>query len=174
MFHATSCPKRLQPSDYIDLSGLAQPVIALPCGRTRVVRNGSKIPFPPNTRGFFYYHTPPKAPPYVGELRFRCANSLEDFPNCKDLLSTDKFNPWSILLAAMATQTTYLSLREQLMLDDLASQTTRGSRRKHCTTHSVSDQNILSYITSASPFSSVSTVLTLRSIRQQKIELVFV
>ncbi len=125
---STLCPKRLQPSDYIDLSGLSRPIITLPCGRTVFQRgfnqSDRKVRFPPNKRGFLYYHTPPKAPPFVGELRFRCANSLEDFPNSKDLLSTDKFKPWSIPLSAMATQTTYLNLREQLMLDDLASQTT--------------------------------------------------
>ena len=83
-----------------------------------------RIQFPPNTHGFLYYHTPPKALPFVGELRFRCANSLEDFPNGKDLLSTDKFTPWSISLCALANKTTYLSLRGQLILDDFVSQTT--------------------------------------------------
>jgi len=122
---STLCPKRLQPSDYIDLSGLAQPAIVLPSGKTDLhgLNHDNKVPFPPNTRGFLYYHTPPKAPPFVGELRFRCANSLEDFPNGKDLLSTDKFNPWSISLNVLANQT-YPDLRGQLMLDDLVSQTT--------------------------------------------------
>src|SRR6266576_1923725 len=126
---STLCPKRLQPSDYIDLSGLLQPKLTLPCG-TMVFSKGfthhhdNEVPFPPNTRGFLYYHTPPKAPPFVGELRFRCANSLEDFPNGKDLLSTDKFNPWSIPLSSLANKTTYLTLRAQLMMDGLTSQTT--------------------------------------------------
>ncbi len=123
---STLCPKRLRPSDCIDLSGLLLPTIALPSGRTHFhgLNHDKKVRFPPNTRGFLYYHTPPKAPPFVGELRLRCANSLEDFPNGTDLLSTDKFTPWSMPLSAMATQTNYLSLRGQLMLDDLASQTT--------------------------------------------------
>ncbi len=95
---STLCPKRLQPSDYIDLSGMVKPSITLPSGKMHLCgpNHDSTVPFPPNTRGFLYYHNPPKAPPFVGELRFRCANSLEDFPNGKDLLSTDKFNPWSI------------------------------------------------------------------------------
>ena len=116
--------------------------------------------------------TPPKAPSFVSELRFRCANSLQDFPNGKDLLSTNKSNPWSISLSALANQTTYLNFREQLILGNLASQTmldtwvtTKG--------HTISDRNVLSYITFASPFSSVSTIVTLRSTRQQKIRLVF-
>ena len=71
--------------------------------------------FPPNTRGFLY-HTPPKAPPLVGELRFRCANSLQDFPNGKDLLSTNNFTHWLISLSVLATQNTYLFSR-RLMLE---------------------------------------------------------
>ncbi|KAF8347386.1 hypothetical protein F5887DRAFT_1172479 [Amanita rubescens] len=122
---STLCPKRLQPSDFIDISGLSAPSITLPCGKATIQGYNIKdLAFPPNTRGFFYYHTPPKAPPFVGELRFRCTNSLEDFPNGKDLLSINKFNPWSISLYALTHQIPYLSLREQLILDDLASQTT--------------------------------------------------
>ena len=123
---STLCPKRLQPSDCIDLSGLTQPVITLPCGITRLrgYNYNQKVPFPPNTRGFLYYHTPPKAPPFVGELRFRCANSLQDFPNGKDLLSMNNFTHWSIPLYALANQTTYLNAGGQLMLDDLVSQRT--------------------------------------------------
>jgi len=122
---STLCPKRLRPSDYIDISGLSKPIITLPYGTTslRGFNNNNIVPFPPNTRGFLYYHTPPRAPPFVSELRFRCANSLQDFPNGKDLLSTDKFNPWSISLCALANGTTY-PLRGQLMLDGLVSQTT--------------------------------------------------
>ncbi|KAF8347384.1 hypothetical protein F5887DRAFT_881885, partial [Amanita rubescens] len=128
--------------------------------------------FPPNTRGFLYYHTPPKAPPFVGELRFRCANSLEDFPNGKDLLSTDRFNPWSIPLSTLATQITYLNFRGQLILDGLTSQTTLDTWVTK--SHMVSDRDVPSCITFASPFSSVSTIVDLSSTQQQKIKLVFV
>ncbi|KAF8347387.1 hypothetical protein F5887DRAFT_28898 [Amanita rubescens] len=123
---STLCPKRLRPSDCIDISGLSTTSITLPCGSAllRGLNHYCKVPFPPNTRGFLYYHTPPKAPPFVGEIRFRCANSLQDFSNGKDLLSTDKFNPWSVPLPALANQTAWLNFRGQLMLDDLVSQTT--------------------------------------------------
>ncbi|KAF8347391.1 hypothetical protein F5887DRAFT_29070 [Amanita rubescens] len=123
---STLCPKRLKPSDFIDISGLFEPVITLPCRTTRLrgLKHDNKVPFPPNTRGFLYYHTPPKAPPFVGEIRFRCANSLQDFSNGKDLLLSDKFNPWSIPLPVLANQTAWLNFRGLLMLDDLASQTT--------------------------------------------------
>ena len=123
---STLCPKRLQPSDCIDLSGSWQPGIKSSFGSTRLRghNHDDKVPFPENTRGFLYYHTPPKAPPFVGELRFRCANSLEDFSNGKDLLSTNNFTPWSISLHALANNATNASLRKQLVLDDLVSQTT--------------------------------------------------
>ncbi|KAF8347421.1 hypothetical protein F5887DRAFT_955743 [Amanita rubescens] len=93
-FISTLCPKRFN-RDCIDISGLWSPTIALPYGTARAYHQ--KHPFPPNTRGFLYYHTPPKAPPFVGEICFRCAN------------------------------TTYLNFRGQLILDGLTSQTTLGT-----------------------------------------------
>ncbi|KAF8350383.1 hypothetical protein F5887DRAFT_1069407 [Amanita rubescens] len=123
---STLCPMRLQPSDCIDLSGLIRPRLSLPCGVTAILgypNITSKSFFPQNTRGFLYYYTPPKAPPLAGEVRFRCANSLKDFPNGKDLLSINKFTPWSIPLYALANRVSYSGIREQLMLDDLVSQT---------------------------------------------------
>ncbi|KAF8350363.1 hypothetical protein F5887DRAFT_875969, partial [Amanita rubescens] len=74
--------------------------------------------------GFFYYYTPPKAPPLVGEIRFRCASSLDDFHEAKDLLSKDRFTPWSISLHDVANHSARTNLRKQLMHDDLVSQTT--------------------------------------------------
>ena len=81
------------------------------------------LPFPPNTRGFFYYYTPPKAPPLVGEIRFRCASSLGDFHEAKDLLSKDRFTPWSISLHDLVNHSDRTNLRKQLIHDDLVSQT---------------------------------------------------
>jgi hypothetical protein len=43
-----------------------------------------------NTRGFLYYHTPPKAPPLAGEVRFRLANDLDKFHDGEDLLAENK------------------------------------------------------------------------------------
>ncbi|KAF8350352.1 hypothetical protein F5887DRAFT_1125899 [Amanita rubescens] len=123
---STLCSKRLKPSDCIDLSGTSRPCLTLPCGRTRIGYpkiNGTGS-FPPNTRGFFYYHTPPKAPPVAGELRFRCASNLVDFHSGKDLVLTDKFTPWSIPLYALANLVSYARWREQLVLDNLVTQAT--------------------------------------------------
>lgn len=79
--------------------------------------------FPPNTRGFLYYYTPPKAPPLVGELRFRLANDLDGFHDGEDLLSVNKA-PWSIPLYALANRSSRFILRDKLLIDDLVSQAT--------------------------------------------------
>ena len=123
---STLCPKRLQTSDCVDISSRTSASVKLQCG-TSYIRYGNTNTdrFPPNTRGFFYYHTPPKAPPLVGEIRFRCASTLDDFHNGEDLLSKDKFQtPWSIPLYALASYADYAKWREQLVLDNLVTQAT--------------------------------------------------
>ena len=123
---STLCSKRLKPTDYVDLSGRSRVNVTLPCGPTFLGYPKINVAghFPPNTRGFFYYYTPPKAPPLVGELRFRCASNLDDFHNGKDLALKDKFTPWSIPLYALANHVTYAKWREQLILDNLVTQAT--------------------------------------------------
>ena len=126
---STLCPKRLQPSDCVDISSRSWATVKLQCGASHVRYNESNWnatgPFPPNTRGFFYYHTPPKAPPLIGEIRFRCANTLDDFHNGEDLLSKDKFQtPWSIPLYTLANYAYYAKWGEQLVLDNLVTQAT--------------------------------------------------
>jgi len=123
---STLCSKRLKPTDYVDLSGRSRVNVTLPCGPTFLGYPKINVAghFPPNTRGFFYYYTPPKAPPLVGELRFRCASNLDDFHNGKDLVLKDKFTPWSIPLYALANHVSYAKWREQLILDNLVTQAT--------------------------------------------------
>ena len=123
----TFCPKRLRPSDHFDFSGMMRPYLRLRVASGTRVRLGytpARDVFPPNTRGFLYYYTPPKAPLLAGELRFRCANNLEGFSNGKDLLCPDKFNPWSIPLHELANRASFVTLAEQLMFDGLVSQIT--------------------------------------------------
>jgi hypothetical protein len=81
------------------------------------------LAFSPNTRGFLYYHTPPKAPPLVGEVRFRLANDLDKFHDGEDLLTPNKA-PWSIPLYALANRSGRSILRDKLLLDGLISQMT--------------------------------------------------
>lgn len=122
---STLCPKRLYPSDLTDLSGVAHPKVKLPCGKTLLYYHGYQlkfVPFPPGTRGFLYYHSPPKAPPFIGEVRFRLASDLDSFHNGVDLLSADKPFPWSISALALANQSTYANLRKQLLTDGVVSE----------------------------------------------------
>jgi len=147
---STICSKRLQPSDCVDISSSLQTYVTLPCGTGRLLGYPTSLDrFPPNTRGFFYYYTPPKAPPLVGELRFRCASNLEDFHNGKDLVLKDKFTPWSVSLFALANLVVFAKWREQLILDNLVTRTTldkwvtvrQGYRPK------VGDRPVLYYLT---------------------------
>ena len=123
------CPNRLHPADHIDISGIRRPTVTLASGtqflnyaRDSDNDTRSRLPFPPDTRGFLYYYTPPKAPPLAGEIRFRRANNLDSFHDGKDLLSADKI-PWSISLFSLANQSTHVSLREQVLTDKLVSPT---------------------------------------------------
>jgi hypothetical protein len=44
-----------------------------------------RFPFPPGTRGVFYYHQPPGRPSIAGELRFRVCDSVSHFFDGTDL-----------------------------------------------------------------------------------------
>lgn len=86
-------------------------------------RQGGKImKFPPETRGFLYYHKPPKAPPLVGDIRFRFAQNLTGFDDGMDLLSP-KSRPWHVSLLVLATVPRYAAVREQLMQEGLITPT---------------------------------------------------
>ena len=103
---STLRPERLRPLDYIDLSDKTVSVVTFPsCGAVTLKYDFDKYlwPFPPNMRGFLYYHTPPKAPPLVGEIRFRIASHLDNFHDGEDLLSRDK-TPWSISPFSLANR----------------------------------------------------------------------
>ena len=123
---STLCSNYLRTLDRIDVSGIKYPTLTLPLGAQSLTYARdyyNRLQFPPNTRGFLYYYTPPKAPPLVGEVRFRLANHIDNFHDGKDLLSVEKI-PWSISLFALANHSTHSSLREQLLADGLVSQTT--------------------------------------------------
>lgn len=64
---------------------------------------GSGKPFPPNTRGFFYYHSPASMPLTAGEIRFRLTQSAspKDFCAGLDLLLPNGL-PWSLPLVRLA------------------------------------------------------------------------
>ncbi|KAF7967788.1 hypothetical protein HWV62_33023 [Athelia sp. TMB] len=140
-------PDGIQATDFIDLSlasalphqfdirvqregKLSHPVplrysYSRPAGHTHK-------PFPPETRGYLYYHTPASSGyrpihPASGQLRFRLAptNDLSCFANGTDLLRPDGL-PWSIPLLCMldpAHATAYLPLRELLLAEGLVTPT---------------------------------------------------
>ena len=56
-----------------------------------------KIPFPPATKGVFYYHLSPGSPPQAGELRFKKCDSALQFHKGEDL-QVDLGQPWSLPL----------------------------------------------------------------------------
>ena len=123
---STLCPKRLPPADFVNLSGRLQPRVTVPRFGTAqffyAIDNVAHRlkPFPPGTHGFFYYYTPPKAPPFVGEVRFRRASDPDSFEGGKDLLSPDE-TPWSLSLYALANRGSHAVLRNQLVHDGLIS-----------------------------------------------------
>lgn len=52
-----------------------------------------RFPFPPGTRGVFYYHQPPDRPSIAGELRFRVCDSVSHFFDGTDQ-TTEWGSPW--------------------------------------------------------------------------------
>ena len=125
---STLCPKRLPPADFVSLSGRVQPRLTLPqFGTTQLLYgldNATRLwmPFPPDSDGFLYYYTPPKAPPFVGEIRFRRASNPESFHDGEDLMTMEK-TPWSLPLYDLANRGSYAVLRNQLVHDGLVSPT---------------------------------------------------
>src|SRR4051812_26499937 len=118
MWHiSTLDPERLLPSDYMDLSGHFN---RTPLRKTELSYSGSPIPFPPNTRGFFYYHRDPALPPIAGQLRFRLTPKRDpaSFAEGTDLLRTD-FRPWGRSLLIMAAQRGYALILARLLEDGL-------------------------------------------------------
>ncbi|KAF6755449.1 hypothetical protein DFP72DRAFT_896936 [Ephemerocybe angulata] len=70
-------PNQLHISDIIDLNGPVLPTVKI--GATLRASQQLdylwKTPFPPNSRGFLYYHSRPDLPPAAGEIRFRMVDS---------------------------------------------------------------------------------------------------
>ena len=82
-------PAKLSVDDYLDLSSCRSPIVtavlsavpSVPTRSTTATRllplDGSAGKFPPNTRGFLYYHAPPSGLPLAGEVRFRVTPSAD-------------------------------------------------------------------------------------------------
>ncbi|KAF5342200.1 hypothetical protein D9611_001986 [Ephemerocybe angulata] len=121
-------PKRLHISDIIDLNGPVLPTVKF--GATLRASQQLdylwKTPFPPNSRGFLYYHSRPDLPPAAGEIRFRVVDSrsashsaADLFANGRDLLDHTGGKPWRIHMLQLYATQKYAPFRQLLRTQGL-------------------------------------------------------
>ncbi|KAG5653230.1 hypothetical protein H0H81_001613 [Sphagnurus paluster] len=127
----TLVPARLRKSDFIDVANMTHSsirvhsnpkstrmrfgFIANPMLKTQIISQR----FPPDARGFLYYHHDPSLPATAGEIRFRLTpyNDPVLFESGKDLLG--RFDiPWAINLLSL-TYGVNAPLKQQLLADGL-------------------------------------------------------
>lgn len=122
-------PERLTRGDWIDLANTTGPAVTFAGGDKLVqlhhggfVSDGKYLntPFPPDARGFLYYHTPPDLPPMAGELRFRMTTSDDpsSFLAGSDMLGVHG-NPWNIRIARISATETMTPVRRLLLQEGL-------------------------------------------------------
>ncbi|KAK7469140.1 hypothetical protein VKT23_003630 [Stygiomarasmius scandens] len=123
---STFNPARLKRTDYLDVSGLKRLTLQLEDTRAIVdyicIREGGtkRLPFPPNTTGFFYYYTSPHSP-LDGGIRFRLTSltakpsPISLFLDGQDLLSPRGL-PWSIPLCTLTRQKQHAELVSRLVM----------------------------------------------------------
>jgi hypothetical protein len=78
----------------------------------------ARIPFPPGTKGVFYYHQPPALPPIAGGIRFRICDSVSQFANGKDL-DVAIGEPWNIPLINIVKASCYKETLAHLLKEGL-------------------------------------------------------
>ena len=76
----------------------------------------SHNPFPPGSKGHFYYHQPPALPPLAGELRFRICDDASQFAYGRDL-DIESGRPWNVPLTNIVMVGKYEGIRN-LLLDE--------------------------------------------------------
>ncbi|KAF5369439.1 hypothetical protein D9758_002526 [Tetrapyrgos nigripes] len=149
---STFNPVRFRREDFLDLSNLTKVTLQVAedlkptLSYVSVWHEGAskRIPFPPSTTGYVYYHISPDSP-YAGGIRFRLVhivdaekNPLENFRNAQDLLATNGL-PWTIPLYTLLYQEGYQQLVRRLaktkMLTMETAQKCRELFQKHKTIH---------------------------------------
>jgi len=95
--------------------------VKIPVFPTYGVGYTSQCPFPPGTKGFFYYHQPPALPPIAGEMRFRICDSASQFANGKDL-DVEIGEPWNIPLINIVKVSCYQEVLTLLLREGLVDQ----------------------------------------------------
>lgn len=83
-------------------------------------------PFPPNTRGYLYFHVEENKPPITGELRFRICGNPWHFEQGHDLRGRNPWETWNISLFRLARIKQYAGIyhiirRERLVPTDVLS-----------------------------------------------------
>ncbi|KAJ6488949.1 hypothetical protein C8R45DRAFT_993252 [Mycena sanguinolenta] len=128
---STLNPLLLLPSDYLDLSGKTRSAVSFPTKRigSRAIlpyqwRNPRRLPFPPRSAGFLYYHRDRNAAPLEGSISFRVTSKSEpaSFDAGHDLLLPSGL-PWRIILPQIACHTELTALRAQLLQEKLVTET---------------------------------------------------
>ncbi|KAJ7235096.1 hypothetical protein B0H12DRAFT_1076182 [Mycena haematopus] len=125
---STLNPLHLTTADYTILSRQPHPCVAFTPGNVafpiRFFKKDAEYqPFPPYTRGFFYYYVPRDLPPMAGGLRFRITprGHPASFQDGEDLLHDGL--PWQISLPNIATAVgRKIVLRQQLLNEGLVTQ----------------------------------------------------
>jgi hypothetical protein len=120
---------RVQPTDYMDLSGHVRAH-----GATFEAMAGrAYAPFPTQTRGFFYYVPGPAHAPVAGEVRFRIAPTADPtgFQYGHDLLLPNSPVPWRIPLVSIIQSKRYIYMYERLCEDGAISDDLVADVREH-------------------------------------------
>ncbi|TFY59040.1 hypothetical protein EVG20_g7938 [Dentipellis fragilis] len=162
---STLDPTRLSPDDFCDLSGTlnARPFRKVKIHGSSVLslyygmEHREYLPFPPDTRGFFYYYptsTPrvsddPDGRPenrlrvLVGEVRFRLTRTNDPacFAEGQDLRHADGL-PWSIRFERIATSPAASELQAILLRDNLISEEQLEREREHVRRSSVPSRRV--------------------------------
>ncbi|KAF5341637.1 hypothetical protein D9611_001951 [Ephemerocybe angulata] len=125
-------PKRLNIRDIVDLNGPRQPGVSFGAAGIMLDYFCTKTPFPPNSRGFFYYHSRPGLPAGAGEIRFRGVDSLsaycqssadELFANGRDILDNTGHKPWRMHMLQLYSAGRYDPIRRLLLSQGLVDAT---------------------------------------------------
>ncbi|KAJ7278235.1 hypothetical protein C8J57DRAFT_1713148 [Mycena rebaudengoi] len=128
---STLNPALLRLTDFLDISNhvrfsisfTVRPSGGRGCDLPYAFLQGKRIQFPPHSHGFLYYHSDPKASPMAGSVRLRAttSNTPSSFPQGHDLLLPSGM-PWQIILPQIAARRTYTRLRDQLLLEGMATE----------------------------------------------------
>ncbi|THU88752.1 hypothetical protein K435DRAFT_969370 [Dendrothele bispora CBS 962.96] len=108
---------RLRSKDLMDFSNLKTPLlyfnsVGYIIGYTYI---GKRLrPFPPNTRGFLYFHQSSTLPSITKSIRLRLCEDPSKFNESQDLLAPDG-NPWDLSLFQLMNQKNAKPFVEELV-----------------------------------------------------------